>query len=311
MPVVLLVTPRSDEAAQWGRLLRERMPDVDFRINPEAGNRNDIEVVLAWKPPHGLLATFPRLELICSLGMGVDHLLDDPSLPRTVPIARLVDRNMIEQMSEYALYAVLHFHRRFDIYERYQGQRRWQELPLPHTASRRVGVMGLGANGADCARKLVSLGFNVLGWSRTPKQLPGVECLHGADDLPHFLGKTEILVIALPLTQATTGILNARTLALLPSGCHVINFARGGLIVEADLLQALDAGQVAGVFLDVTEQEPLPPDHPFWVHPNVRLTPHIAGLTNPQTAIEPIVENIRRLGSGRPLLDLIDIERGY
>jgi glyoxylate/hydroxypyruvate reductase A len=311
MPVVLLVTPRSDEAAEWGRLLRARMPDVDFRIHPEAGNRNDIEVVLAWKPPHGLLATFPRLELICSLGMGVDHLLEDPDLPRGVPIARLVDRNMIEQMSEYALYAVLHFHRRFHVYERHQSQRRWQELPLPHTASRRVGVMGLGANGADCARKLASLGFNVLGWSRTPKQLPDVECLHGADDLPRFLGKTEILVIALPLTQATTGILNARTLALLPSGCYVINFARGGLIAEADLLQALDTGQVGGAFLDVTEQEPLPADHPFWFHPNVRLTPHIAGLTNPQTAIEPIVENIRRLRSAQPLLDLIDIDRGY
>lgn len=311
MPVVLLVTPRNDEAAEWGRLLRERVPDVDFRVHPQAGNPEDIDVILAWKPPHGLLRTFPRLELICSLGMGVDHLLDDPDLPPGVPIARLVDRNMIEQMSEYALYGVLHFHRRFDVYERFQRQRRWQELPLPHTASRRVGVMGLGANGTDCARKLVALGFKVLGWSRTPKQLSGVECLHGDDDLPRFLAETEILVIALPLTQATTGILNARTLALLPRGCHVVNLARGGLIIEADLLQALDAGRVAGAFLDVTEQEPLPADHPFWAHPNVRLTPHIAGLTNPQTAIEPIAENIRRLRSGQPLLDLIDVDRGY
>ncbi|MPZ42216.1 MAG: glyoxylate/hydroxypyruvate reductase A [Betaproteobacteria bacterium] len=311
MGAVLLVTPRSDEAAEWGRLLRERIAGVDFRIHPEGGNPADVDVVLAWKPPHGLLATFPRLELICSLGMGVDHLLSDPDLPRAVPIARLVDRNMIEQMSEYALYAVLHFHRRFDVYERFQLERRWQELPLPHTGSRRVGVMGLGANGADCARKLAALGFNVLGWSRTPKHMAGVECLHGADDLPRFLRETEILVVALPQTAATAGILNARTLSLLPRGCYVVNMARGGLVVEADLLQALDSGQVAGAFLDVTEQEPLPADHPLWIHPNVRLTPHIAGLTNPQTAIEPIAENIRRLRDGQPLLDLIDIGRGY
>jgi glyoxylate/hydroxypyruvate reductase A len=311
MGAVLLVTPRSDEAAEWGRLLRERIADVDFRIYPEAGNSAEIEIVLAWKPPRGLLATFPQLKLICSLGMGVDHLLEDRDLPRTVPIARLVDRNMIAQMSEYALYAVLHYHRRFDVYERFQRERRWQELPLPHTASRRIGVMGLGANGEDCARKLAALGFNVLGWSRTPKRVAGVECLHGADDLQHFLHASEILVVALPLTQPTAGILNARTLSLLPRGCHIVNMARGGLVIEADLLQALDSGQVAGAFLDVTEQEPLPADHPLWTHPNVRLTPHIAGLTNPETAIEPIVENIRRLRDGQPLRDLIDIGRGY
>jgi glyoxylate/hydroxypyruvate reductase A len=171
--------------------------------------------------------------------------------------------------------------------------------------------MGLGANGEDCARKLAALGFEVFGWSRTLKHLPGVECLHGADGLPRFLRASEILVVALPLTQATAGILDARTLNALPRGCHIVNMARGGLVVEADLLQALDSGQVAGAFLDVTEQEPLPADHPFWTHPKVRLTPHIAGLTNPPTAIEPIVENIRRLRDGRPLRDLIDIERGY
>jgi glyoxylate/hydroxypyruvate reductase len=309
--VVLLVTPRSDEAGEWERLLRERVPGVDFRVYPARGDAADIEVVLAWKPPHGLLAQFPRLKLICSLGMGVDHLLEDAALPRAVPLARLVDRNMAEQMSEYALYAVLHFHRRFDVYERFQRAARWHELPLPHTAARRVGVMGLGVIGEDCARKLAGLGFQVRGWSRTPKRIERVQCFHGSDQLERFLGETEILVLALPLTPQTAGILSARSLHSMPSGCYVVNIARGSLVVEADLLQALESGHVAGAFLDVTEQEPPPPDHPFWGHPNVRITPHIAGLTNPQTAIEPIAENIRRLGSGRPLLDLVDVSRGY
>ena len=311
MAVVLLVTPRTDEAGDWGRLLRQRIPGVDFRVHPDGGNPADIEVALAWKPPHGLLARLPALKLICSLGMGVDHLLEDPQLPRTVPLARLVDRNMAEQISEYALYAALHFHRRFDVYERFQRTGRWQELPLPHTAARRVGVMGLGVIGEDCARKVRALGFRVLGWSRTPKRIDGIRCFDGPGQLAQFLGETEILLLALPLTPQTAGILNARSLRSLPSGCYVVNVARGGLIVEADLLQALDAGHVAGAFLDVTEHEPLPPGHPLWTHPNVRITPHIAGLTNPQTAIEPIAENIRRLSAGEPLLDLVDLARGY
>lgn len=311
MGAVLLVTPRSDEARQWRELLQQRLPSLDFRVHPDGGKAEDIEVVLAWKPPPGLLATFPRLKLICSLGMGVDHLLSDPQLPRQVPIARLVDRNMVDQMSEYALYAVLHFHRRFDEYEHFQRERRWQELPLQDTSSRRVGVMGMGVTGRDSTSKLAALGFRVTGWSRTPKQVPGVRCLHGPEALDALLADSEILLITLPLTAQTAGILNARTLRLLPRGSYVINMARGGLVVEADLLQALDAGHVAGAFLDVTEREPLPPEHPLWTHPKVRLTPHIAGLTNPRTAVEPIAENIRRLRAGQPLLDVIDVGRGY
>jgi glyoxylate/hydroxypyruvate reductase len=243
--------------------------------------------------------------------MGVDHLLQDPQLPRTVPIARLVDRNMVEQMVEYALYSVLHFHRRFDVYERFQGSRRWEELPLPHTSARRVGVMGIGVIGEECARKLATLGFQVSGWSRTAKRIESVRCFHGRDQLASFLRSAETVLLTLPLTRDTVRILDAHTLGLLPRGCYVVNIARGSLIVETDLLRALDTGQVAGAFLDVVEDEPLPPDSPLWTHPSVRLTPHIAGLTNPQTAIEPIAENIRRLRSGRPLLDLVNLDRGY
>jgi glyoxylate/hydroxypyruvate reductase A len=311
MAVVLYVSPRADEAGEWGRLLRERLPGLDFRVHPDPRPSTDIEVVLAWKPPHGLLARFPNLKLICSLGMGVDHLLDDPHLPRGVPLARLVDRNMAEQMSEYALYAVLHFHRRFDVYQRFQRASRWEELPLPHTAQRGVGVMGMGVVGEDCARKLAALGLRVAGWSRTPKHLDGVRCFHGRDQLAQFLSQSEILVLALPLTPDTRGLLDATALRALPPAACVVNMARGKLIVEADLLRALDSGQLAGAFLDVTEEEPLPPGHPFWQHPAVWITPHIAGLTNPATAAGAIAENIRRLEASESLLDLVDPALGY
>lgn len=309
--VVLLVTAHADQVELWRARFHEQLPGVDLRIYPDLGDPAAIEVAMAWKAPHGALARLPRLKLICSLGMGVDHLLDDPTLPRDVPIARLVDPDMVAQMSEYALYAVLHFHRRFDVYARFQGEQRWEELPLPHTDRRRVGVMGLGEIGADCAGKLASLGFRVSGWSRGPKVLPGIACYGGEAQLREFLGAAEILLAVLPLTAATAGLVNAQTLALLPKGACFINIARGGLVVEEDLLAALDSGHIGGAMLDVTQVEPLPAGHPLWRHPNVRITPHIAGLTNPDTAMAPIAANIRRLMAGEPPHHIVDRSRGY
>lgn len=308
---VVLITPRSNEAETWRSGLSRLLGNIDFRVHPDAGDPADVDVVLAWKAPHGAIAAYPNLKLICSLGMGVDHLLQDPQLPPNVPIARLVDPNMVDQMSEYVLYGVLHFHRRFDVYGHFQRERRWKELPLPHTARRRVGIMGIGEIGSECARRLAALGFPVRGWSRAPKSIAGVECFSGSDQLPAFLSQSEILVSVLPLTEETQGIVCAETLSRLPRGAYFINVARGGLVVETDLLAALDSGQLGGVLLDVTVTEPLPPSSPLWTHPKVWLTPHIAGLTNPDTAVYPIADNIRRLVEGRPLLHLVDARRGY
>lgn len=309
--VVVLVTPRAEQAEVWRSGLAELLGDIDFRVYPDVGDPSAVDVALAWKPPHGVLASFPNLKLICSLGMGVDHIFQDPDLPVNVPIARLVDQNMVEQMSEYVLYGVLHFHRHFDIYRQYQGERRWEELPLPHTAMRKVGIMGIGEIGSDSARKLAGLGFPVRGWSRSPRSIPGVACYAGRDQLGAFLCGLDILVSILPLTDDTRGIVDAKVLSQLASGAFFINVARGGLVVEADLLAALDSGQLAGALLDVTVVEPLPDSSPLWTHPKVLLTPHIAGLTNPVTAVHPIADNIRRIADGRPISHLVDPGRGY
>ena len=309
--VVLLVTSHAGQAEIWRSELAARLPEIEVRVYPQVGDPADIAVALAWKAPHGVLARLPRLRLIYSLGMGVDHLLGDPMLPRDVPIARLVDPNMVQQMSEYALYAVLHFHRRFDVYERFQRQQRWHELPLPHTQARRVGVMGIGAIGADCALKLATLGFQVSGWSRSAKELPGMRAFSGTGGLADFLAASEILLVVLPMTPETAGIIDARALASMPRGAYLINIARGALVVEQDLLAALDSGQLEGAMIDVTQEEPLPQGHPLWRHPKVRITPHIAGLTNPYTAVDEIAANIRRLAAGQPLQCLVDRRRGY
>jgi glyoxylate/hydroxypyruvate reductase A len=309
--VALIITPRVEQARVWRQLLSERLPQMRFRCYPQLGDPAEIDIALSWKAPKGLLGSLPRLKLVYSLGMGLDHLLDDPSLDRRVPIVRLVDPNMVEQMSEYALYSTLYFHRRMDVYERFQREQRWEELPLPHTPMRRVGIMGLGEIGADCARKVAALGFPVRGWSRTRKQIAGVRCYCGDGELDAFLAECDILISVLPLTPATAGIVNSVTLEKLPRGAYFVNIARGGLVVEADLLDALDSGLVDGVMLDVVAEEPLAPDHPLWTHPKVRITPHIAGLTNPYTAVEPVYANLKRFLAGEALQHLVDRGRAY
>jgi glyoxylate/hydroxypyruvate reductase A len=284
---------------------------IDLRAWPDVGDPADIAIALAWKPPAGALARLPNLRLIVSTGMGVDHLLVDPDLPDGVPIVRVIDPGLVGQMAEYAIYWALHHHRDMDAYAVQQRQQAWQETPFVDTASRRVGVMGLGEIGADTARKLALLGFATAGWSRSPRRIDGVECFHGSGGFEPFLRRTDILVDVLPMTPHTANLLDARVFALLPRGAFFVNMARGGHVVDHDLVAALDSGHLAGAALDVFHVEPLPAGHPFWTHPRIHVTPHIAGPTNPRTAAESVAENVRRLRAGQPLLNLIDRSSGY
>jgi glyoxylate/hydroxypyruvate reductase A len=284
---------------------------IDLRAWPALGDAAAIGIALAWKPPPGVLARLPNLRLIVSTGMGVDHLLVDPELPAGVPIVRIIDPGLVGQMAEYAIYWTLHHHRDMAAYAAQQRARIWNEVPFIDTVTRRVGVMGLGEIGADTARKLALLGFAVAGWSRSPRTIEGVTCLHGRDGFDALLRRSDILVDVLPMTPQTAGLLDARAFGLLPAGAFFINMARGGHVVERDLLAALDSGRLAGAALDVFQVEPLPADHPFWTHPRIHVTPHIAGPTNPRTAAESVAENVRRLRAGRPLLNLIDRAAGY
>ena len=278
---------------------------------PEIGNPKDIDAALVWKPQPGLLASLPNLKMIVSLGSGVDHLLGDPTLPRHVPIARLVDPYMTEAMSEYVLTQVLRLHRQDFAYRAQQRARSWRELPQPNASERRVGVLGLGELGSDAARKLAVLGFAVGGWSRRERRLPGIESFHGPDGLMALARRSGILVCLLPLTRDTTGILDARLFAAMPKGSAIVNAARGRHLVEADLLSALESGQLSAAVLDVFDQEPLPAEHPFWNHEKIIVTPHAAAATHAPTAAAGVAENLRRLGDGRPLINLVDLARGY
>jgi len=300
------------DSPKWRRLLPEALGEpVEVRAWPHVGAVEDIEVALAWKAPRGALAKLPNLKLIVSLGMGVDHLLQDDLLPPETPIVRIMDSGLIGQMSEYAIYFALRHHRRMPDYEASQRAHKWQIADFVDTADRRVGVLGMGAIGQDIARKITMLGFPTAGWSRTQRQLEGVECLDGPAGLDRLLRRSDILINVLPLTPRTIGMVDAAFLAKLPGGAYFINIARGGHVVDSDLLAALDSGHLSGAALDVFHEEPLPSTHAYWGHPKVLVTPHIAGETNPRTAAASVAENIRRIREGRPLVHTIDRNEGY
>ena len=302
---------RDTDGEQWRAVLEAGLGPVDFRKLDSLGKVGDIEVALAWKAPAGLMATFPNLKMIVSLGMGVDHLLADNRLPAGVPITRIMDEGLVGQMSEYAIYWALWHHRDIEKYAASQRAKTWKPEEFVDSIHRRIGVMGLGTIGQDAAKKLALLGFPTMGWSRTAKTVPGVETFHGREALTKFLGRTNILVNVLPLTRETRGIMDKTLFAALPKGAFVINMGRGGHVVDEDLLAALDSGHLAGAALDVFNTEPLPADHPYWAHPKVHITPHMAGYTNPRTASPGVIENIKRLRAGQPLINTVDAKTGY
>ena len=310
MPAVLFRSA-NDSALAWEEMLKQRIPDLDFRAWPEVGNREDIEFVLAWKMPPGALNDMPNVKCICSLGQGVDHIFVDPSLPQGAKIMRLVDPWMSQAMSEWVLLHVLRYHRQAPEYEKLRKNKIWKSLPAPDTASRKVGVLGLGALGADAASKIAALGFDTAGWSRTKKQITGVKSYYGKDQLTDFLARTEILCCLLPLTTATEGIINAQTLATLPEGAFVINSGRGGHVVEEDLLAALDSGHIAHAGLDVYRTEPLPQESLFWEHPKVDLWPHVSAQTNPKSAADQVADAIRKVFSDEAPDNLVDPKLQY
>jgi len=301
---------RDTDGVLWNKVLTGGLGPIDFRTLAQLGNIDDIEIALAWKPDPGLLATFENLRLIVSLGMGVDHLLSDDKLP-DVPIVRIMDDGLIGQMSEYAIFWALRHHRDIDKYAASQRAGRWKPLDFVDTIHRRIGIMGLGTIGQDTARKFALLGFPTAGWSRTAKELPGIETFNGSDGFWRFLARTDILIDVLPLTRETRGLLDGKAFAALPRGAYFINMARGGHVVDTALLAALDSGHLSGAALDVFNHEPLPAGHPYWTHPKVNVTPHIAGATNPRTASPGVIENINRLRAGRDLLHRIDPRTGY
>ena len=309
--MTLLLKTDIERGDAWHRAFAELLPDMPVRNWSDPGEPAAVEYALVWQPERSALRRFPNLKAIFSIGAGIDHLSGDKDLPEGVPVVRMVEPGLTAGMVEFVVMSVLHHHRFMLDYAAQQREGHWHEIAQIPAQRRRVGILGLGVLGGACAEALQGFGFPLAGWSRRPKEIAGVESFHGAGGLTPFLNRSDILVSLLPLTAETEGILNAETLAALPRGAALISVGRGKHVVEAELLAALDSGQIGGATLDVFHEEPLPPESPFWRHPRVIVTPHVASMTIAETAAEAVVANIRRIQAGQAPLHIVDLARGY
>ena len=294
----------------WAEIFAAEAPDLPFHIWPDTGDPAAVEYLVAWQPPAELLRSLPGLQVLFSIGAGVDQIGLE-QVPDNVSIVRMVEPGIVSGMVEFVTMAVLTLHRNVLEYQHAQRAGVWRQMEVIQATERRVGVMGLGVLGQTVLRALAPFGFALRGWSRTPKQLPGVACYSGCGGLDAFLGGCDILLCLLPLTDATRRILSSKLFMRLPQGTALINLGRGGHLDQGALLEALDSGRLSAAILDVCEPEPLPAGHPFWQHPGILLTPHIAGVTRPETAARVVLENIRRHRRGEPLRDVVDRATGY
>lgn len=314
----ILIVSGSDNwsAARWQERFAKRLPDrsVVF-VSADAPNLGDIAYAAVWKPPAGLLARMPNLRVVFNLGAGVDAVLGDPTLP-DVPLVRIVDADLTARMTEYVVLHVLMHHRRQLYLATCQREKRWAPGLQAAAHAMRVGILGFGNLGRDAADVLRRIGFQVAGWSRSPRAGNNIETFAGAEGLEPFLARTDILVCLLPLTPSTRGILNGALLRKLarngPLGAPVlINAGRGGLQVEADILAALDDGTLAGASLDVFETEPLPATSPLWSHPKVIVTPHNAADSDADALATYVADQIHAFERGEPLRNVVDRSTGY
>ena len=309
-PTLLLVVP-----VAWAPLWMPWFEGAPFDVllhDRDAYDPKAIDYTLSFRPPFGLLKSLTNLKTIFSLGAGVDAFLADPEFPKSVPLVRFVDPQLSTEMAQYVVMHVLLQHRHQRDFDAAQAQGKWAQRMLPRkTADTRIGILGLGEIGTVAGERLSALGFPVHGWSRTRKTAPGIQSFAGESEFASFLGQSDFLICLLPLTKETRGILNARTFAMLPEGAYVINVARGGHLVEPDLIAALDSGHLGGATLDVFQTEPLPGDNPLWRHPKIVATPHIAAISDPRVTANYIIDSIALVERGERHPNTVDMGKGY
>lgn len=296
---------------QWIDALKKEDPSVDVIHREKIKDKTFVEFALTWNYPHGLFSEYPSVKTIMSMGAGVDHLVNDPILPEKINIVRIVDPALSQDMFEFALAVIMNRLRMLTYFHENQRKKIWKRKRYRRISDVSIGVMGTGVIGNHIATQLQKTGFRVSGWSRTRGESVPYKKFHGPFHLEDFLRNIDILICLLPLTPATEGILNQKNLGTLPPGSWLINLGRGGHLVDGDLIRLLDSGHLAGASLDVFTEEPLPEDHPFWSHPGISITPHIASLPDPWSVAPQIMENYHRTSKNKPLLNKVDRRRGY
>jgi glyoxylate/hydroxypyruvate reductase len=306
----LLFHTAGEDGEAWREALAGALPDAEMAAWP-ASRTTDVDYALVWRPPATLLSGLSGAKAIFNLGAGVDALMTMPERPRGVPVIRLEDAGMGQQMAEYVVHAVLRRYREFDAYTQAQRNALWEPRRRLRKDEFCVGILGLGVLGAAVASALAALGFPLAGWSRTARSLPGVSSFAGASGLRGFLSHSRVLVCLLPLTPETRGLLDYSRLSQLPRGAYIVNVSRGAVVDDDALLASIDSGQLAGAMLDVFRDEPLAASHAFWHHPRVTVTPHISAVTQIDDAVAQIAAKIRRLEAGQPVGGVVDDAHMY
>ena len=304
---VLLICPHKDPT-DWQRELRQQLPETRIDTFPEVADARAVEYAVTWKHPRGIFRNYPNLKVVASMGAGVDHITSDPDLPQNIQITRVVDEQLSADMSVFVLALILEYLRNL---APYRTTKAWSPKSYARTEDTKIGIMGLGVLGTAVGKTLVKNGFQVSGWSRTPSKNNPIKSFYGEHQLHKFLSESNILVCLLPLTRETENILNKELFAKLPKGAYLINVARGEHLVEHDLIEMIEKGHLAGASLDVFKKEPLPQEHPFWKHPKIQVSPHVASVTNPTSATAQIADNYHRMKAGKPLKNVIQKEKGY
>ena len=296
----------------WVKDFAKFLPGAEVEIWQPGVRPQPCDYAVVWSPPEAMLPALAEVHAIFLAGAGADGLLKfGDALPKMVPIIRLGDAGMGMQMAEYVIHAVLRYFRRFDEYETQARAGLWAPLEQLHREDFSIGVLGMGVLGTRVLQALAPFGFPLRGWSRTEKNLPGVQCYHGPDGLDTFLRGTRVLVCMLPLTPDTSNLIDRTNMAKLPAGAYLINVARGAHVAEPDLLALIKSGHIAAATLDVFRNEPLPAQHPFWQEPRITITPHISALTLRRESIQQICEKIRKIEAGEMVDGIVDRNRGY
>ncbi|RXG18471.1 glyoxylate/hydroxypyruvate reductase A [Leeuwenhoekiella aestuarii] len=308
--MALLLIRNNKDYQPWIKALQKADPEIELVTPETAKDKSAVTMAVTWKAPNGSFEGYPNLKVIGSMGAGVDHLFNDPSLPKDVTLTRVVDEELASDMQEFVLTLCLNHIKNLPLYRSLQDQSQWKPTQYKRVPDVQIGILGFGTLGQAVGKTLQQTGFQVSGWSHSRKDVEGITS-YKHDELDEFLAQAEILVCLLPLTEDTEGILNTALFEKLPKRAYLINVARGGHLVDEDLIAALDSGKLSGAALDVFHTEPLPEDHKFWNRKDILITPHVASMSNAASVAPQIAENYRRMEKGEELKNTVSQDKGY